>query len=358
MNAAFTKETPRQKWVVFISGALCIAAAGLSAHFYSVGKKETERRVAAENELATVQLELQLLTEKNRELAEQLREAKRIADEFAREKERLGMAAARASPGSESAGKASEVETPLPPKEGASIRELVNALRFERLSLAANRARESAGDVLGAVRAAFAFPRRRVDAEPSSASPGGRRLADVMKMFPSAGLAQIVADVRGSARKALGAVGSVFSSLGPASAAADPARLPAPSSTGTKLTATNEEILEELQEVRREKRELERQIAERTGKLAGSVDVGRVRIPTGRRFSGKVLVVNQKHNFVVVDVGRDQGLEKGEVFIVHRGSAFIGKAQVIKVYEKMAAADLIVDWMQDAVQVNDGVKKF
>ncbi len=100
------------------------------------------------------------------------------------------------------------------------------------------------------------------------------------------------------------------------------------------------------------------QIAERTGKIPDSVGVGKVRITTGRRFSGKVLVVNQKHKFVVIDIGKNQGLEKAEVLIVHRGNKFIGKVQVIKVYDKMAAADLLMDWMQDQVQVSDGIKKF
>jgi cell shape-determining protein MreC len=131
-----------------------------------------------------------------------------------------------------------------------------------------------------------------------------------------------------------------------------------PAETSTKLTATNEELREELEEVRQEKRELERQIAERTGKIPGSVDVGKVEVTTGRRFNGRVLVVNQKHNFVVIDVGKIHGLEKGVVLIVHRGNRFIGKAQVVKVYEKMAAADLVADWMQEDVQVSDGVKKF
>lgn len=144
-----------------------------------------------------------------------------------------------------------------------------------------------------------------------------------------------------------------------ASASATPQAESSPASAAPKkLTATSEELQKELEEVRREKRELEKEIAERTGSLPGSVDVGQVKITTGRRFSGKVLVVNPKHNFVVIDIGREKGLEKGVVLIVHRGNKFVGKAQVIKAYEKMAAADLVADWMQDEVQVNDGVKKF
>ena len=127
---------------------------------------------------------------------------------------------------------------------------------------------------------------------------------------------------------------------------------------GTTPTGEGSEIEKELDEVRTEKRELEMKYAALVGDKAGGVPIGTVKVVTGVRIKGKVLVVNRRYNFVVVDVGMRDGVEKGMVLILHRGKKFIGKCQVEKVYNKMAAADLVLDWMQDEVQVSDGARKF
>jgi len=127
----------------------------------------------------------------------------------------------------------------------------------------------------------------------------------------------------------------------------------------TTTTPTGRSDLEkELEEVRTEKRDLEMKYAALVGDKAEGVPLGQVKVTTGLRIKGKVLVVNRRHNFVVVDVGARDGIEKGMVIILHRGRKYIGKCQVERVYDRMAAADLLQDWMQDDVQVNDGARKF
>lgn len=118
------------------------------------------------------------------------------------------------------------------------------------------------------------------------------------------------------------------------------------------------DIEKELEEVRAEKRELEEKYAALVGDEAEGVPLGKVKVTTGLKLKGKVLVVNRRHDFVVVDIGARDGVETGMVLILHRGKKFVGKCQVEKVYNRMAAADLVLDWMQDEVQVNDGVRKF
>ncbi len=353
------KQTPKQGWVIFIGGALCIAAVGLCSHFYDLQKKERDKRIAAEERVKTLTSQLRLLEEKNQELAEQLQEAKKIAEQLAREKE-TAKAATEISSLPETGGKerTSQEKTQPQGQDVAKLTDAVNALRLQRAMLAASRVKESAQGAWRAVRGVLVSSARRGPDQGGSVSTGGHKLACVMRNFPVGEFGRLGAEVKDSARRTLGAVKPLFSFQGGSSTAAVSPGLPPPSDGSKKLTATNEELRQDLAAVRREKRELEMQIAQRTGRIPNAVDVGKVRITTGRRFSGKVLVVNQKYNFVVVDIGKDQGLEKGEVLIVHRGNTFIGKTQVIKVYEKMAAADLIPDWMQDEVQVNDGVKKF
>jgi hypothetical protein len=118
------------------------------------------------------------------------------------------------------------------------------------------------------------------------------------------------------------------------------------------------ELEREIEELRAEKRDLERQHAALLGRNAGGVPIGEVKVATGLKIKGKVLVVNDRYDFVVLDVGARDGIEKGMVLILHRGKRFVGKCQVGKVYNDKAAADLVLDWMKDDVRVGDGVRKF
>lgn len=125
-----------------------------------------------------------------------------------------------------------------------------------------------------------------------------------------------------------------------------------------KTASEKEKVKEELAKVREEKTKLEIELQKRTGNIPGSVDVGDVKVQTGRRFSGKVLVVNKRYDFVVIDLGKDHGMETGVVLILHRGRKFMGKVIVEKVYDRMSAAALMRDWMQGEPEVGDGVKKY
>lgn len=359
MDVRFAEEASGQKWLTFVTVGLCIAAVGVSAHFFELRRREREKRIAAENELKDLTWKVRLLEGKNRELAEQLREAKRIAEQLAREKESVRLAAGQVSSTTEPVREKGVTEQPpLRPREATSVAGSGKSFRLEKLSLAAKRASESAGELLRRITEAVPATAHVGQAGPSPLSPQASAGTKAKRALPGAMFARAASRVMNSAEKGFTDARSLLSSVGGAiTASVSPTPLP-PSESPRKLTATDEELRKELEEVRREKRELEREIAERTGNIQGAVNVGHVRITTGRRFSGKVLVVNRKYDFVVIDIGKEQGLETGEVLIVHRGSKFIGKAQVVKVYEKMAAADLVMDWMQEDVQVSDGVKKF
>jgi hypothetical protein len=125
-----------------------------------------------------------------------------------------------------------------------------------------------------------------------------------------------------------------------------------------KTSSDKEKVEQELTKVREEKTKLEMELQKRTGSIPGSVDVGEVKVLTGKRFSGSVLVVNKRYDFVVIDIGKDHGMETGVILILHRGKKFLGKVIVEKVYERMSAASIMKDWMQAEPEVGDGVKKY
>jgi len=361
MDGSFDRRSPFPRWVVFLCGAVCIAAVGVSSRFYQLHRNEKQQRLAAQGRLRGLSQQLRLLEEKNRELVEELREAKKVADDLAREREALAGGPPGISPESlPSPGQPPLAQdSPLVPGRPSRLANALRSFSAERLFSPVGRAQTAAAKEWKRFRTtlvASVSQARPPDERGSVVTP--TRLLRAVRGLPLTRLANAASEVKRAARDVFVSARNQFALNVKAARRPETREVSSPPETSTKLTATNEELREELEEVRQEKRELERQIAERTGKIPGSVDVGEVKVTTGRRFNGRVLVVNQKHNFVVIDVGKIHGLEKGVVLIVHRGNRFIGKAQVVKVYEKMAAADLVADWMQEDVQVSDGVKKF
>ncbi len=56
---------------------------------------------------------------------------------------------------------------------------------------------------------------------------------------------------------------------------------------------------------------------------------------------GRVLVVNRDYSFIVTDLGKDDGVQKGMVFEVKDVRDLLGKAEVDKVYETMSSASML-----------------
>ena len=125
-----------------------------------------------------------------------------------------------------------------------------------------------------------------------------------------------------------------------------------------KLDQTVEKFESELQQLRQQKLELQQQLQGQTGEIPGAIRIEDVKIFTGKKFAGKVVAINKRYNFVIINIGKNDGLEENTVLIVHRGKNFIGKVRVDRVYEKMSAAMLLKEWMQDNIKTGDKIKKF
>lgn len=55
---------------------------------------------------------------------------------------------------------------------------------------------------------------------------------------------------------------------------------------------------------------------------------------------GKILAVNTDNNFIVIDIGEDQGVQLGDVFQVYRGGEPIGAIEAIQLRKTIAACDI------------------
>ena len=64
------------------------------------------------------------------------------------------------------------------------------------------------------------------------------------------------------------------------------------------------------------------------------------RINMGTSLKGRIVAVNSEHNFVVIDMGRQNGIETGEEFDIYRGQAYIGLIEVIQMRDRISACDI------------------
>ncbi len=77
----------------------------------------------------------------------------------------------------------------------------------------------------------------------------------------------------------------------------------------------------------------------------------------GRSLEGKVLVINREFNFIVINLGTKDAVNKGSRFAVLRGGKPITTVEVEKVYENMSAANMLEETKKGTeVQEGDAVR--
>lgn len=70
---------------------------------------------------------------------------------------------------------------------------------------------------------------------------------------------------------------------------------------------------------------------------ASSVPPGPIR----EALEGSVLVVNREYNFLVTDLGKNDGIAKGMVFDIRGNGRLLGKAEIDKIYNTMSSASIL-----------------
>jgi hypothetical protein len=90
---------------------------------------------------------------------------------------------------------------------------------------------------------------------------------------------------------------------------------------------------------------------ERWNKYFG--DTGPVILPTG--LKGKIVAVDPKFDFVVLNIGKDQGaLVRGEM-MVNREGRLLGKVRIASVEKDHCIANILPDWKRGEVMEGDEV---
>jgi chromosome segregation ATPase len=74
-------------------------------------------------------------------------------------------------------------------------------------------------------------------------------------------------------------------------------------------------------------------------------------------LKGRIVTVNKEHNFVVIDLGKQDGIDIGNKLNVYRGETFLGSVEIIQTRDRIAAAN-IKDLKEGlSIEINDTVVK-
>jgi predicted nucleic acid-binding Zn-ribbon protein len=138
--------------------------------------------------------------------------------------------------------------------------------------------------------------------------------------------------------------------------------------TVTKLEESQEKLNEEVANQEREIENYERTLRDKEREYAELLEqykdvVKDLNVATATTetagpdlaVSGVVLLVNRDWNFVVVNLGEEQGLQANNVMLVHRGTELVGKIRISDVKPNMSVGEMIKSWEQLPVEQGDAV---
>ncbi len=82
-------------------------------------------------------------------------------------------------------------------------------------------------------------------------------------------------------------------------------------------------------------------------------DTGQVILPTGLR--GKILAVDPKYDFVVLDIGEDQGAKVRGEMMIDRDGKLLGKVRIKTVLKDRCIANILPNWTRGDIDEGDEV---
>lgn len=88
----------------------------------------------------------------------------------------------------------------------------------------------------------------------------------------------------------------------------------------------------------------------------GAAAVRTVSATTNATASGQVVVVNREYDFVVVSMGKNQGLTVGQECQIVRDNQVLGRVKLEKVYDELSAAAILPESKKDSIREGDVVK--
>lgn len=85
------------------------------------------------------------------------------------------------------------------------------------------------------------------------------------------------------------------------------------------------------------------------------VELGEV-VVTPAALNGKVLKANRKYNFVIVDLGKNDGIKEGMYLTIYKQDNPVGDINIEKVYDELSVGRTIFEWAGGEIDIGDIVK--
>lgn len=121
------------------------------------------------------------------------------------------------------------------------------------------------------------------------------------------------------------------------------------------LYAQNEELRTENEELRISNKELKERIEELKAKVEELEKKTEEEKITGKAWS--VLLVDRELKFLIIGIGKNEGIALGDVFEVFQKNDFLGRIQVTKVYADLSVAEPITEGLMEIIREGDRIEK-
>ncbi len=114
------------------------------------------------------------------------------------------------------------------------------------------------------------------------------------------------------------------------------------------LTAQIETLQDDMAQLEEEKNSIEMQLEKCDRERDKTITM-----PVGT--TAKIVYANADWNFVVIDIGSNQGAQSTAEMIIYRGDNMIGKIRISAVRNDVSIAEVITDFQQDTIEEGDYV---
>ena len=130
-----------------------------------------------------------------------------------------------------------------------------------------------------------------------------------------------------------------------------------------QLRSQQDTLQEQLAQAEQAKADLEAKVSELSEQPTVELEPVVVTNPQGAAApalapasNGQVIVVNREYDFIVMNLGRNQGLEIGQEFQIVRGQEVLGRVKVEKIYDELSAAAILPNSKKEAIREGDEVR--
>lgn len=74
-------------------------------------------------------------------------------------------------------------------------------------------------------------------------------------------------------------------------------------------------------------------------------------------LNGRILEINREYNFVIVNLGKEDGVKKGMVFLVYRDKRLLGRVEAEDVFNDMSSCNILPWYESEEIRIDDGILK-